>query len=347
VVSDGSGGSIVACYVRGTHIAAPGGEMLVERLRIGDAVLTAAGEVKRVRWIGRRGYGAAYVAAHREARPIRIRAGALSDGVPHRELRVSPEHALLIDGLLVPARHLVNGVSIARCVEDADVAYFHIELEEHDIILAEGAAAETFVDCDSRAMFANAAEFALLYPNDTAKTWVYCAARVEEGEAMADIRRRINLRAGIDDGDWRGGHVPGVLRGNLELVSDQLIRGWAGRLGAGTSGLARGARQRRTDRVCAGERLPHRPRTGGAGQRPARVQRVGAASVGPRRGAAGGRPDETACRGLAPGAAPPHPALSTPPAERELLAKRPSSRRGNPSGRGRSVPGSAPPSAAA
>ena len=95
------------------------------------------------------------------------------------------------------------------------------------MIIAEGAAAETFVDCDSRAMFANAAEFAQLYPNDTVKKWEDCARRVEDGEALADIRRRLNLRAGIDDGDWRGGHVPGDLRGNLEVVSEQMIRGWA------------------------------------------------------------------------------------------------------------------------
>ena len=127
VVSDGSGGSIVACYCKGTHIAVPGGETAVEHLRIGDAIATAAGGVKHVRWIGRRRYTAAEVAAQSAARPIRIRAGALGDGVPHRDLRVSPEHALLIDGVLVPARHLVNGVSIAPCEENADVAYFHIE----------------------------------------------------------------------------------------------------------------------------------------------------------------------------------------------------------------------------
>ena len=222
VVSDGSGGSIVACYCHGTRIAVPGGETAVEALGIGDAVLTAAGAVKHVRWIGRRRYGAADVAAHRAARPIRIRAGALAAGVPHRDLLVSPEHALSLDGVLVPTRQLVNGVSIVRCDAHAEVAYFHIELAEHEIILAEGAAAETFVDCDSRAMFENAAEFARLYPNEPVRRWAYCAERVEEGEQLEAIRRRLNARAGIGEIDARG-----PLIGFVERVTDTFIEGWA------------------------------------------------------------------------------------------------------------------------
>jgi hypothetical protein len=100
VVSDRAGGSVVACYCRGTRIATPTGEAAIESLRIGDWVRTHGGPDRRVKWIGRR----CYAAPHREAAPIRIRAGALADGVPRHDLRVPPEHALLIDGVLVPGR---------------------------------------------------------------------------------------------------------------------------------------------------------------------------------------------------------------------------------------------------
>jgi len=70
--------------------------------------------------------------------------------------------------VLGPVEHLVNGVSIVQCEAVERVAYSHVELDSHDVIVAEGAAAETFVDCDSRRMFHNAVEFAVLYPGEDA-----------------------------------------------------------------------------------------------------------------------------------------------------------------------------------
>jgi hypothetical protein len=222
-----SGILTVACYVGGTRVATPSGEVAVEMLRIGDLVRTHAGQDRPVKWIGRRFYPAGTAAQRREVRPIRISRDALADGLPRRDLLVSPEHALLLGGVLVPARHLVNGVSTAPVDGRGGVRYFHIELEDHDIILAEGQPAETFVDCESRKMFDNAAGFAALYPDDASPAWTFCAERVENGEALADIRHGVNLRAGLADGDWRQDHAPGPLKGNLEVVSDDDIAGWA------------------------------------------------------------------------------------------------------------------------
>jgi len=157
---------------------------------------------------------------------VRIERGALGEGVPRRDLDVSPEHALLIDGVLVPARHLINGVSIRRCADATAVQYLHIELAGHHVILAEGVPAETFVDCNSRDAFDNAAEFSLLYPRG-APPWQFGAARVEDGEILADIRQRLATRAGLSAEDWRRPREHGRLVGNLERVSGDAVEGWA------------------------------------------------------------------------------------------------------------------------
>ena len=96
--------------------------------------------------------------------PIRIKAGALDENIPRRDLSVSPHHAMYFDGVLIEARDLVNDVSIVQAVRIDEVEYFHIELDTHDIIVAEGALSETFVDDHSRGMFHNVHEYRALYP---------------------------------------------------------------------------------------------------------------------------------------------------------------------------------------
>lgn len=149
----------VPCYLAGTRIRTEDGEVPVEQLRVGDRVITRDGSAKPIRWIGRRSYSGAIPAGLRDVEPIAFAPGSLADGVPARELIVSPLHALYIDGVLIPAERLVNGRTIRRRPDIDPIRYFHIELERHDVIFAEGAPAESFVDCDSRSMFHNAAEF--------------------------------------------------------------------------------------------------------------------------------------------------------------------------------------------
>ncbi len=185
-----------ACYCVGTMIATEAGEVPIEELAIGDRVVTLSGGVEPIRWIGRRGYDGRFIAGNRQALPICVTAGALADGVPARDLWLSPEHSLYLDGALVQAKHIVNGATIVQADSVDQVAYFHIELDTHDIIFADGAPAETFVDCDNRMMFANGAEYALLYPDDERPTWEFCVPRLEwDSEPLTDLRAALLERA--------------------------------------------------------------------------------------------------------------------------------------------------------
>ena len=154
------------CFLTGTMIATPQGELAVETLAIGDLVLTADGSTRPVRWMGRQNI-VTFFSDPQRGRPVTIRAGALGDNVPHRDLHVSPDHALFVDGILAHAGALVNGTSIVRMADVPErFTYHHIELEDHALVLAEGAPAETFVDAVTRRRFDNFAEYQALYGDE-------------------------------------------------------------------------------------------------------------------------------------------------------------------------------------
>jgi hypothetical protein len=184
-----------ACYCAGTLIKTDRGEAAIETLRIGDQVMTMSGEMHPIRWIGRRSYRRSQVQDNRDLMPIRFRAGALGEGVPHRDLWVSPDHAMWIEGLLIPARLIVNGLSILQDETVGEVNYFHLELAAHDVIFAEGALSETFVDDGSRQRFDNAAEYYRLYPDAGGEPARFCAPRVEDGYALEAVRRGLQSDA--------------------------------------------------------------------------------------------------------------------------------------------------------
>jgi hypothetical protein len=209
-----------ACYAAGTRIATPAGETVVEDLQIGDLVLTAAGATKPVKLIGRRSYSAEKVATAPQLRPVLIRKDALGGGLPRRDLMVSPMHALYLDDSFIPASALVNGVSIVRA-GCASIEYIHIELHDHDAVLAEGVAAETFVDDDSRTMFDNVSEYYDLYGFADSRC-TFCAPRLEEGYRLEAIRRRIAARAGIA----AYATAPGEMAGHVERLCDGELEGW-------------------------------------------------------------------------------------------------------------------------
>ncbi|UFW43445.1 Hint domain-containing protein [Bradyrhizobium sp. WSM471] len=156
---------VTFCFYSGTLIRTPQGDVAVEALKRGDLVLTHDGRTVPVDWVGIQTVSTVFADKMRSL-PIRVRAGALADNVPSRDLLVSPDHALLVDGTLIQAGALVNGASIAReTAVPSTFVYYHVEVEDHSLIIAENTPAETFIDNVDRLGFDNWAEHVALYPN--------------------------------------------------------------------------------------------------------------------------------------------------------------------------------------
>jgi hypothetical protein len=130
----------------------------VELLRAGNLVVTAAGKLKKVRWIGHRRIDCRRHAKPRDIWPVRVLAGAFGNGLPLRDLWLSPDHAVFVDNALIPVRYLINGRTIAQ-QRVSEVTYYHVELATHDVILAEGMSCESYLDTGNRADFADGHAF--------------------------------------------------------------------------------------------------------------------------------------------------------------------------------------------
>jgi hypothetical protein len=200
-----SGNTVEAiCYAAGTRLLTPTGERAVEDLREGDEVLILAGDSLTptpVTWVGSLRVNLARHPRPEVAAPIRIRRGAFADNVPHRDLLLSPEHCVFVDGRLVAAKCLVNGTTIVQDLDRPAVEYFHIETVSHSIVLAEGLPAETYLDTGNRAFFDNAGPALLLHPefhvNAGLRCWETdaCAPLATDPTELEPIWRRLADRA--------------------------------------------------------------------------------------------------------------------------------------------------------
>lgn len=158
------------CYCRGTLILTDTGEVPVEDLAVGDRIISLSGEKRPIRWVGRRRIDLTAHPRPKTVAPVRIQRDAFADSMPHTDLLVSPDHAIFVDGELICARQLINGTTIRQEKGWSEVDYFHVELDTHAILLAQGLPAESYLDTGNHGFFANSDEPRVLHPNLTEET---------------------------------------------------------------------------------------------------------------------------------------------------------------------------------
>ena len=198
------GWETIVCFAEGTRIVTPDGEDAVENLRAGDMVLAmrhGQAGFEALRWVGFMDVAVPRNAAMAaKTAPILIKAGALAPGMPARDLRVSPDHAMEVDGHLIPAKHLVNGESIIQESWCRRVRYFHLELEAHGLLLSEGTWSESYVDDGNRHAFNNAAMTGLFLDFEAGRSKGQyddqaCLPVLRHGLKLDEIHGRLALRA--------------------------------------------------------------------------------------------------------------------------------------------------------
>ncbi len=190
-------GFAIACFAAGTRIRTTRGDVPVEALRAGrDSVITAQGAVAAIRWIGARTVIPARHNRPEAVMPVRVSRGALAPGRPARDLSLSPDHAVFLDGALIPVRCLTNGRSIVP-VPVARVRYLHVELANHDVILAEGLPVESYLDTGNRAAFARTGRSRRPNAESSRHIWASrgCAPLVLDGPRLIAARRAVLRRA--------------------------------------------------------------------------------------------------------------------------------------------------------
>ena len=153
------------CFLKGTAIRTTEGDRKIEDLIPGDLLPDVFGGTRPIQWIGRYRYRKSNPDKPwvRNVMPIRIARSALGPNVPHADLYISEAHALLIDDVLVAAGNLINDTTITRydARELDELEFFHIKLERHNVIYAEGAPTETLLEVDESAV--NFAEYLRQY----------------------------------------------------------------------------------------------------------------------------------------------------------------------------------------
>jgi len=199
----------VTCFVAGTRIHTTAGEVPVEELRIGHRVPVLQGAVQPIRWIGHRRVDCARHPQPHSVWPVRVRAGAFGPGQPARDLRLSPDHAIYLMDVLIPVKYLIDGNSVVQEPVN-EVTYYHVELPQHSVLLAEGLPVESYLDTGDRANFANGEGPMRLFPDfatpslDTASVWEAkgCAPLIIVGPQVDAARLLLAGRAAMNKSQW-------------------------------------------------------------------------------------------------------------------------------------------------
>ncbi len=186
----------IQCFCAGTRIATADGPVAVEDLTPGTEIALADGTTAPLRWLGRQDV-APRVLHPAKINPVCITAGALGDGLPERDLYVSGDHAVVLDGMLINASALVNGRTIYQ-VHDMPLdgfTYYHIELDTHAVLLAEGCPSESYLDVPDRTSFVNGEERADAPPIPEMDLPRISSRRLVPETIVARLARRLPNRA--------------------------------------------------------------------------------------------------------------------------------------------------------
>jgi hypothetical protein len=186
------------CFVSGTHIATDRGEVAVQTLEIGDRVRLVDGRTAPIVWIGHRRVDCRRHPNPEQVWPVRVAADAFGPGEPHRDLFLSPDHSVFVEAVLIPVKYLINGTSIAQMIV-AGVTYHHVELAEHDVLIAEGLPTESYLDTGDRSNFSNGGGAVMLHPNFSTQVWegMGCAKLVVFGQEIELVRQRLVERTRV------------------------------------------------------------------------------------------------------------------------------------------------------
>ena len=194
----GDNADVVNCFLTGTRIAMPDGERVVEELQIGDLIQTLAGDVIAVKWVGRQTFRNTIINLPlcSDRAPVCVSKGALGNGLPKGDLYVTADHGLMIEDLLVNAGAFVNGTTIRRMgIADmpAEFTVFHIETSGHEVILANGAPTESFIDYIGRKSFDNYADYVALYGDEPVIAELPMPRISSRRQLPADLRARFGI----------------------------------------------------------------------------------------------------------------------------------------------------------
>lgn len=157
--ASGATAVVTPCFTPGTMIGTPAGEVPVEALAAGDKVITRDNGIQTIRWVGKRAVSRGALAANPHLKPVLIRRGALGDGLPERDMMVSPNHRMLVANersvlhfaereVLVAAKHLAAGRQV-QTVESIGTVYIHFMFDRHEVVLSNGAWSESFQPSDA------------------------------------------------------------------------------------------------------------------------------------------------------------------------------------------------------
>ena len=189
--------SQMTCFAAGTRIATTRGLVHVELIHAGDHVCTVlGGDTAEVIWTGFRKVDCARHANPRKVWPIVVSAHAFGRGMPSTDLVLSPDHAVFVDDVLIPIRLLMNGRNVRQVLVER-ISYHHIELARHDVLLANGMPAESYLDAGDRARFSNGGGVIALHPDFSAHAWEMkgCAPLIQTGPVLAAVRKRLGQHA--------------------------------------------------------------------------------------------------------------------------------------------------------